>query len=192
MSQARKKPAASSAAKSASTAAESTRSSAENVIKISGQAVKDFVSSSAGEAQRAQEKAFALSRESAENFAKSADTATKALYESVSLSRDNVEAAIECSNLSASLARDISGEMMEYANQSFSDGVEMSKELLGCRTINDLFALQNKAVKSMIDRFFSESATLSEMVFEYSSEVLEPINERIAETTDRLSKTLSS
>lgn len=203
MSQASKKSASQPAAKLASSAAnraakttyaavESTRNSAENVIKIGSQAVKDFMTNSAGEAQKAQEKAFALGRESAENFAKSADTVTKALYESVSTSRDSVETCIECGNMTASFARDLSSDLMEYANQSFSDNMEASKELLSCRTLNDIFALQNKIVKNSIDRFFSESVALSEKIFEYSSEVLEPLNERMANASDKLSKALSN
>lgn len=183
---------ASKAAKNTYAAVEHTRSSAENVVKIGSKAVQDFMSTSAGEAQKAQEKAFAMSREGAEQLAKSADAVTKALYETIALSRDNVETAIECGNMTAALAKDMSTEIFEYANKSFSDGVELSKEAFAVRTINDMFELQNRIVKNSIDSFFNESVKLSGMLFEYTQEALEPINERVAQASSQFSKALSS
>lgn len=182
---------ANKAAKNTFTAVESTRNSAENVVKIGGKAVKDFMASSADEAQKAQEKVFAIGREGAEQIAKSADAVTKVLYETISIGRDNIETCIECGNLGASLAKDVSSEVFEAANRSFSDTIETSKEFFACRTINDMVELQNKIVKSTIDNFFNESVKLSGMIFEYTTEALEPINERVAQTTEQLSKVLA-
>ena len=183
--------ATSKVAKGTFAAVESTRNSAENVVKIGGKAVKDFMSTSAGEAQKAQEKVFAIGREGAEHLSKSADAVTKALYEAVAMSRDGVETCVECSNIAASLAKDVSTELFESTNQAFSDNIELSKEALNCRTFNDVFELQNRLVRSTIDNFFNQSVKLSGMVFEYTTEALEPINERVAEATDKLSRVLA-
>ncbi len=183
---------ANKATKEAFSAVESTRNSAESVVKIGSAAVKEFIATGATEAQKAQEKAFAIGREGAEKLSKSADVISKSLYEAVGVSRDNVEALVECGNLTAALAKDISSEIFEYANKSFSDNIEISKDVFACRTINDMVELQSKIVKSAFDSFFSESSKITGMLFEYSSEALEPINERFAEATDKLSKTISS
>jgi len=182
---------ANKASKSTLTAVESTRHSAENVVKIGGKAVKDFMATSADEAQKAQEKAFALGREGAEHIAKSADAVTKVMYETIAISRDNIETCIECGNMTAALAKDVSSEVFEAANKAFSDNIEVSKEFFACRTINDMFELQNRIVKNTIDNFFNESVKISGMVFEYTTEALEPINERVAEATEKFSKALS-
>ncbi len=202
MTQQAKKPSVQPAVKLASTVAnkatkntisavESTRNSAESVIKISSSAVKDLLANGASEAQKVQEKAFEMGRESAEHITKSADAITKSLYDVIAMSRDNVEALVECGNLTASLAKDVSGELVEYANKAFSDNVEISKDIFACRTINDMVELQSKIIKSSIDSFFSQSSKLSNMLFEYSAEALEPINERVAEATEQMSKALS-
>lgn len=183
---------ANKAAKNTYAAVESTRSSAENVVKIGSRAAKDFLANSAGEAQKAQDKLLAMTREGAEQFAKSADAVTKALYETISASRENVEAAVEYGNVTAALAKDISSEMFEYANKSFSETVEVSKELFACRTINDMMELQNRILKNTMDSAFAQSTRLSNLLFEYSSEALEPINERVAQATEQFSKTLSA
>lgn len=180
------------AAKNTYAAVESTRASAENVARIGGKAVKEFLATSADEAQKAHEKVFALGREGAENFAKSADAVSKFLHDAVGMSRDNIETAIECGNMTAALAKDLSSEAFEYANKSFSDRVELSKDVFACRTINDIFELQNRVVKNSIDNFFNQSVKLSSMMFEYTTEALEPINERVAQASEQLSKTLAA
>jgi len=173
-------------------AVESTRSSAENVVKIGGKAVKEFLATGAGEAAKAQEKAFAMGREGAEQISKGADAVTKLMFEAISASRDNVETAIECGNMTAALAKDVSAEVLESANQAFSDSLELSKEFFGCRTINDVVELQNRIVRSSVDNFFSKSVKLSGMFFEYTTEALEPINERVAQATEKFSKSLAA
>lgn len=201
--QAKKTPSAQPAAKLASAAAnkaakqtyaavESTRNSAENVVKIGGKAVKEFISTSASEAQKAHEKAFAIGREGAETIAKSADAVTKALYETIGMSRDGIETCIECGNMTAELASDLSREAFDYANRTFSEQLDLSKDFFACRTLNDMFDLQNRIVKSSIDSFFAESTKLSERLFDYTTEALEPINERVAQATEQFSKTLAA
>ncbi|MDE3016444.1 MAG: phasin family protein [Pseudomonadota bacterium] len=183
---------ANKAARQTYAAVESTRSSAENVVKIGGKAVKEFISTSAGEAQKAQEKAFAMGREGAETFAKSADAVTKALYETIGLSRDGIETCIECGNMTAELAKDLSSEALDYANRTFSEQLELSKGFFSCRTLGDMFELQNRVVKNNIDSFFSQSTKLSERLFDYTTEALEPINERVAQATEQFSKALAA
>ncbi len=183
---------ANKAGKSTYAAVESGRASAENVVKIGGKAVQEFMATSADEAQKAQEKAFAMGREGAETLAKSADAVTKVMHESIGIGRDNIETCIECGNMTAALAKDLSSEIFEYTNKTLSDQMELSKDFFACRTINDFMELQNRFFKSSIDNFFNESVKLSGMVFEYSTEALEPINERVSQATEQLSKTLAA
>lgn len=201
--QAKKAPASQASAKLASTTAnkaakttlsavESSRSSAENVVKIGTNAVKELFANSTGEAQKAQEKVFALSRESAANIAKSADAMTKAMYEGIAISRDNMEAAMACGNITAAYAREISDQLTEYTNDAFATQMELSKNAFNCRTLNDMLELQNRFMRSTLDSFFNESLKLSEKMFEYTTEALEPVNERIAESTEQFQKVLSN
>ncbi len=182
---------ANKAAKETFASFESTRNSAENVVKIGTNAVKDFMGPLTGGAQKAKEKVFEKAREGAEHLAKSADTVTKVLHEAIAISRDNVEAVIECGNMTAALAKEVSEELAETSNKMFSENAQLSKEFFACRTFNDIFGLQNKLMKSNIDNFFNQSVKLSSMFFEYTTEALEPINERFMETSEKLGKVLS-
>lgn len=202
MSQQAKKPAAASAkiapasankmANTAFSAAESTKAAAQNVVNISAGAMREMLSSGSGEAQKAQEKMWEMSRESVENFARSCDVFTKMCAEMVNIARGNVEAFVECATISAGIAKTISSEVSETCNKSFSDCVEMSKEAFTCRTINDVVELQNKAVKQTLDVCFNETNKLCTLAFEGCSEALEPINERVSEASEQLCKVMSA
>jgi hypothetical protein len=172
-------------------AVETTRNSAETVVKMGGSAVKNFMETSAEEAQKAQEKIFAMSREGAAKMAESADSVSKAFSEAVEMSRENMESCIESANLAASMAQDISSEMMESANKASAEMTELSKDMFACRTLSDIMELQNRMIKSSIDNFFNQSVKMSGKMFEYSSEALEPLNERFAQTAEKMTKTLA-
>ncbi|MFW0776727.1 MAG: phasin family protein [Rickettsiales bacterium] len=174
MAQAKKKPAAKTAS------AKSSKPASEKVINFTG------------EVQKAQEEIFSISREGVENLTESAEKASKLISEGVALSRDNIEACVECSNLAASFSKDISAEISESANKAFSDNVELAKEFFACRTLNDIVELQNRAAKNTLDNFFQQSFAFSNLFFEYGNEALEPINERVSKATQQISKTLAA
>lgn len=184
--------AANKAAQVTLTAVETTRTSAETVVKMGTEAIKEFVASGADEAQKIQEKLFAMSRESVENVTKSANAATKTINEVLEVGRDNVEACIECGNIATNLIQNFSGEVFAFANNAISENVEISKEIFSCRTVNDLFDLQSRLFRTNIDNFFNQSVKLTELAFQYASEAAEPINERVAEATERFGKSIAA
>lgn len=180
------------AAKEAYSAAESTRNSAEKVVHIGSTAMKDFIATSAQEAQKVQDKALEISRESTEQFAKSADNVGRIFQELAALSRETAETCIECNNLGASFARDFGSESFDSVNRTLSEGLELSKGFLGCRTFNDVFDLQNRFFQQSLDSFFGQSSRLSNMLFEFGTQAMEPINERVASNTEKLQKVLAA
>ena len=70
--------------------------------------------------------------------------------------------------------------------------MELSKEFFSCRTINDMMELQTRALKSAMDGAFARTSRLSSLVFEYSSEAMEPINERVSQATEQFNKAMSA
>lgn len=184
--------AANKVTQTAFSAAESTRKSAQNVVNIGTNAVRDLLSSSTGEVAKAQQKAFDMSRESVENLTRGADMATKLVVECATIARDNMDACIECSTVASSVAQDITTEISECCNRAFSDAVELSKDAFNCRTLNDILEWQSRAFRQTMDTAFSESNKLSNILFQSCTDALEPINERIAEASDQISKVLAA
>jgi hypothetical protein len=147
---------------------------------------------SAFDASAAQEKLANFGREAAEQFTKSTASSNRAINETMALSKENAEALVEVTNIAVALSKEIGAEMINYCNKSFSQNVELSKQVLACRTLNDMFDLSSKFMKTNLDGFFSESVKLSELLFQASTDVSEPLNERITESTDRISKALAA
>lgn len=182
-------------AKAKSTASSASRPSfaaASSASRMGNDMMRNMFASGTGDAQKAQEKIFSFSRDTADNFARSTEAATRSVSDAVAMTRENIEACIECSNVAADMSKSLSAEVFNYANEMFSDNVEMSKEFFRCRTINDMFELQSRLARSNMDKLFSESTRFSEMLFRYASEAVEPINERVAEATERFSKTIAA
>lgn len=180
------------AARATLSAVETTRNSAENVMKIGTESVKEFIAAASEEAQRGQEKFFAMSRETAEHFSRSADASAKTLNEAITMNKSTMEAALEYSNIAATMAQTFSSELFNYANEAFSQNVEMSKDMFTCRTVSDVADLQSRMMKANMDNFFAETARFSEMLFRFANEAAEPLNERMAEATERFSRALAA
>jgi len=180
------------AAQATLSAVESSRNSAENVVKISTEAMKEFFANGAEETQKAHEKVFAMGRESAEQLAKGADASAKMINEVISIGRENIDACVECGNIAAGITKTISTELFNITNDLFTENLEVSKEIFSCRTFNDLFELQARISKDNIDSMFNATMKISELCFQFATETAEPINERVAEATERFSRTLAA
>lgn len=185
-------PMGSKAASAALSAVETTRNSAESIARLSSDTFKEFFLSGNEEAQKAHEKFFAIGRESVENVSRAVDAATRTLSDFVSLARENADAAVEVNHIAADIAKSINAEIMSCTNTNFSDNIELTKESFSCRDINDALELQNKWLATNVENFFAQSTRLAEMFFQLATEASEPINERVAEATERLSKSLAA
>ncbi len=183
---------ATKATNAALSAVESSRNSAESMMHLSTKTMKEFFSSGAGEAHKAHEKAFALGREGTENISRSVDALTRTINDMVSLARENVDAALEVSHIAADIAKSISTELVSCSNSNFSDNVEIAKEAFSCRNINDALEIQSKWLSTNMDNFFTQSTRFAEMYFQLATEAAEPINERVAEATERFSKAMAA
>lgn len=138
------------------------------------------------------EKAFTFGKDAGAKLQKGAQGATKAVNDAMELSRENAEACVECGNIAVSVSKNISAELINYANKSFAQNVELSKQIFNCRTLNDMFDLSSKFFKNNLDGFFNESVKVSELAFQGASEISEPLNERISESTERFVKAVAA
>lgn len=177
--------------------ADNMRNSAEQMMKASGDMMQPFFGQNGSKMAelfkgafdvKGADKAFAFGNEAANQLNKSASSASRTMNEAAEISRENAEAIVECSNIAVNVSKQMSSELIGFANKAFAQNVELSKQALACRTINDVFDLQNRAMKSNLDSLFSESVKMSEMMFQCASEISEPLNERMAESADRLTK----
>jgi hypothetical protein len=144
------------------------------------------------DASSMQKKLADIVRESSEQLAKSSQGATRAAEEAAEVARENIEAAVEVSNVAVSVTKELMAEIIGYMNKQFTQNVELSKQALSCRTLNDMFDLSTRIMKCNLDAFFCESVKISEMLFQCATDVSEPLNERVSETTERMTKAMAA
>lgn len=137
---------------------------------------------------KAQKKFFDLSSETVAQAAKSVDKAAQNLNDGISASKQNVEAFIESGNLATSLSKSISSKLAEIGNSLMSENINALQQFLTCRTASDLMNLQNEYIRSNVDSTFNGSLKIAELFAQFSAKVAEPINERIAEATEKFAK----
>lgn len=174
-------------------AAQSAGNSPEAVAATTKKNINDAFGNLPGfDPAQAQEKLASFSRESVEQLSKSAGSYSRLMGEAMDMTRQHAETLVEVSNIAVALSKEISAELVSFGNKSFSQNVELSKQVLACRTLNDMFDLGSRFMKTNLDSFFSESVKLSELMFQASTDVSEPLNERFTESSERLSKALAA
>lgn len=140
----------------------------------------------------AQAKLATFARESSDQVNKATQSSNRAAAEAMELGRENIEAVTEVCNMAVAVSKELMAEMISYLNRQFAQNVELSKQTLTCRTLNDMFDLATRITKTNLDAFFSESVKVSEMLFQCATDVSEPLNERMTETTDRMTKAMAA
>lgn len=193
----------SSAATKASQTAKAANKSTEKVVQVTQQAAKKnwetgtetvigMMNAGAKEMETTVERVQKIGRESANNVAQSADMVSRMSMEMLGMSRGNIEACVECSHITANAAKEMTSECFEFYNEMFTEQVELSKDAFNCRTISDVVELQNKMMQQTMDACFNQSARISNLMFEYCNEVMEPINSCMSECSDQMNKVLAS
>ena len=179
-------------ARAAFSAIQNSQQSGDKVARLGTDAVREVIASSAEEVQKAHEKVYSYSRESADHMARSADAATRSINDAINASQEGIEAYVESGNRVVDASRNMSEEAFSYLNELFSQNVELSKELFNCRTMSDMFDLQSKVLQANIEGLFGKTAKLSEMAFQVAGEASEPINQQIADAANRFNQSLAA
>ena len=138
------------------------------------------------------EKLSKFAQESSEQLNKASQSASRAGAEAMEISRESVAAMTEALNIVASVSKELAAEMVSYMNKQFSQNVELGKQVMTCRTLNDMFDLAGRFMKTNLDGFFSQSVHVSEVMFEQTTAITEPLSARVTETSERLTKAASA
>jgi hypothetical protein len=140
----------------------------------------------------AQEKMSSFARESSEQMNKASQGASRAGAEAMEALRENIQTLTEVCNLASGVSKELAAEMISYLNRQFAQNVELSKQALTCRTLNDMFDLSTRITKSNLDGFFSQSVKMSEMLFQCATDVSEPLNDCVSQTSERMAKAMQA
>ena len=106
--------------------------------------------------------------------------------------KETVDAWLQAGDVAAKALGALSAEVIDYNRAAWEDGIAGAKALFGCKTIQEVVELQSSVTRAQFDRFVAEGAKLGEMTVKSTTEAVEPINARMTEAIDKLSKPIAA
>jgi hypothetical protein len=106
----------------------------------------------------------------------------------MNMSQENVEACVECTDIINNITKSLHSEIVNAANSNLSRNVELGKKIFNCSSVNDAMDIQSELVRANIDSFFNDSMRMTELYYKLVTDAATPLNERMAEAANRMSK----
>ena len=116
------------------------------------------------------------------------DTAMKSFSDLSSYNQENMDALAAAGTTFAKGMEAVSAEMMAISKRNMEDSVAAMKALTGVKSAKEYFEVQSDLVKTAWDNMVIDSGKISEMTREYSKEAFTPLNSRMSEAMERMSK----
>jgi phasin family protein len=110
----------------------------------------------------------------------------KSLEEMTDVARGNVEAMLAAARSASTGIETISAHVSEVSKKSFEEVSAMAKAILAAKTPNEMMQMQSEFAKSQYDSAVAEMSKLTEMMVKLSGEIMEPVQNRVAITTDKI------
>ncbi len=169
-------------AKSAeSKAAETIETTIDTVVKAGTEAVA-----------KSYEKAVVASKEQVEAATKAGADAFKGYEDVLAYNQNNMEALMKISAIWFKGVQDINKEVTTLASTSMEQGVNASKQILGCKTVEEIIAVHSDLAKTNYDKVVAESRKLSDMSIKLAENTAAPIAVRVNETAATFAKPLAA
>jgi phasin family protein len=110
-------------------------------------------------------------------------------YETLAeIGTENMKAVVAAGTILVKGVEALGREVTTYARDSITAGVDVVRDLSECENPADAFDQQSAFARTSFEGFVAETEKLSDMSVKVTREALEPINTRIAATTDTLLK----
>jgi phasin family protein len=174
-----------STAKAKGVSRESLAASVEQAMSVGKETVEQVVKASTEAATAGYEQAIALTKEQAE---KVSATTMKNYDEMAQLSKQTIDALFQAGNVLAKGAESVAKELAGFAQGRVESNIATTKKLFGCTTVQEAMDIQTGFLKSSFDTWLAEGSKLSELTFKVANEAFDPINARVNEAIERLTK----
>lgn len=163
----------------------STVANVENFAKANAETVRENIAVTGEEVKRNQEKLVNASRDHVENLQKGAS-------EVAAFGKQHLETLVEAGKSVTETAKELQEKMVAETNELYSENVQFSKELLACRNLGDFAEVQSRVLQSNLNRFFDNTARLTDVWFKMATTAAEPISQQANQVAERLKKNLAA
>lgn len=164
----------------------------EAAVNVGKEAVETVVKAGTDAAAKGYEKAVAVSKEQVEAAAKVGADAFKGYEDVIAYNQNNLEAMMKVSAIWTKGVQDFNKELTVLANTSMEQSVTATKQILGCKTVEEVVAVQTDLAKTNYDNAVAESRKLSDMSIKLAENAAAPITARVNETVATFSKPLAA
>ncbi|MGL4541379.1 MAG: phasin family protein, partial [Polymorphobacter sp.] len=120
------------------------------------------------------------------------DKGVKGLEEVSTMNRDNVEAMMASGRIAAKGFETIGKHFAEVSKKNWDANVSAIKSIRGLKSPTEVFKFQAEFAKSQFDAAIADMSKLTETVVKIAGEVAEPIQNRVALTVDKVSKSVAA
>lgn len=122
---------------------------------------------------------------------------SKSQYEKISseaanASRQSVDSFMKSSTTFMKGAEQIFKEIAALAQQSTERNTEAFKNLMACKTLNELTEAQNKIAQQNFEDIMTSCTKLSEMTIKLTTEALEPINNQVTKSMKKATESMAA
>lgn len=120
------------------------------------------------------------------------DTFEKFKNEAANTSRQGFEACAKSGNVLVQGAEQFFKTYVSIAQASAERQGEAFKQLLACKTLNEVTETQNKIAQDNFEELMQATTKLSEISIKIATEVFEPINEEVSKTIKKASEKVAA
>lgn len=173
-------------------AIEANTETVTKIVDTGTEVAKQSVEKAAEASQEQIATAAKVSQEQITTAAKvSADT-FKGYEDFIALSKENIEAFVKSNAIYSKGVQEINETMLKLVQDNVAQSVDYTQKILGCTSIEDVFALQQEMATVQYSKTVEESKLLSEMTVALAEKASKPISDRVNVTIETLSKPIAA
>lgn len=161
----------------------------EETIASTKQAMDDFAKAAQAAATQNYEQALADGKAQFEKI--SADCYT-AYDEMTALGRGCIDAVMSASTIMAKGAEDLGKVWFAFVQNSADQSVATAKAVAAAKTVQEVVDLQSMFAKNSIEGFLAESSKISDLSLKVANEAFAPLNAKVNEAVEILSRPLAA
>jgi phasin family protein len=128
---------------------------------------------------------FAHAGERGQNVAKRSQ---KTIEELTEVSRANIEALVEATNIAVEGARSLGQDAVKRSRERMEQAANTVRALAQAKTPTEFMELQSEFARAQFDRFVAESSRLTETFVKLAGEAIKPIQTRATLNAERINK----
>lgn len=130
-----------------------------------------------------------------EAVAKQVETTLKKAAEQMEkaavVSKDNVEALVQCSTIVAKGFEEMSKNMMGWMQNAMEQSMVTGKQMLAVKTLRELVDLQTGFMRNWMDQSMAETTRFSEISTRVANQAMAPLNQRVNEIVETVTQVQS-